>query len=183
MTRIAVDAPRPRTAASRPAGPAGTHPAGPAGTRPARGPEETGDRLERLVRGFVTLFLEVEAGHRPRRQLAPLMTPMLYARLTDVWLQPGPRATVSSVRLLERSSGRCELLAMVCRGPRCTAVAVALVHQPGRGWVVDDVARPEAGPLPPPPYPVPQERPDDDDLAIPPVAATDADWLREPPRG
>ena len=174
-----------RGAGSRPAGPAGTRPAGTKAQRPSA--LRPGDRALSMGRGFVTLFLEVEAGRRPRRQLARVMTPMLYARLTDAWLLPGPLGEIASIHLAGMQRDTCDLVAIVRRGPRCAAVALRLTRHPRKGWLVDDIARPECGPLPPPPYPVPAEDDDDDDEAAPlpaarhpqgnGAAAPDADWF------
>ena len=172
------------------AGGAGAHPAGPAGTRPRGRTDAPGAapaiRLATLARGFVALFLEVESGRRPRGQLAPLMTPMLYARLSEVWVRGGMLGSVLSVRVAGQGPAGVDVVALVRRGPRCGAVSLRLVRSP-RGWLVDDVALPEHGPLPLPAYPVPVEEPDDDDLALVPRVDTPreagADWLRAPSRG
>lgn len=142
-----------------PHGPAGTHP-------PGRRPEPRSrgvDQLLTMADGFVQLFVEIEAGRRPRSQLAPLMTPMLYARLADVWVRGGAPATVLSVRIAGRGPRRCDVVAVVRRGVRCTAIALELVHHRRRGWLVSDVARPEQGALPPPPYPIPTEEDEADE--------------------
>lgn len=177
-------------------GPAGSRPAGPAGTRPspARGDNNTAPplpdagfppgsgaatavRLLGMARGFAELFLEVEAGRRPRRQLAPLLTPMLYARLTDVWVRGGIPGHVVTVTLLSREAAHCDLLVLVRRGTRHGALSLRLIRVPGRGWLVDVVARPEDRQLPPPAYPVATPDTDDDELAIPSVAAPSSDWM------
>lgn len=173
------------------AGPAGAHPAGPAG----KGPRNRADApqptlrvpVATLARGFVALFLEVESGRRPRAQLEPLMTPMLYARLSGVWVRGGVPGSVLSVRVASAGPACVDVVALVRRGPRCGAVALRLMRSP-RGWVVDDVALPEHGPLPLPTYPVPNE-PDEEDegVLIPRVelapSTTGGDWLRVPDRG
>lgn len=176
----------PRSPASRrgPAGP-GTGPAGPAGRRP-RHPRPAGgrpdDRLLAMTSAFMTLFLEVEAGRRPRAQLRGVMTPMLYARLSDIWVRGGTVGRVVAVRTAARGARTCDLVAIVQRGPCWGAVSVGLVRV-GRRWLVDAIARPEDGVLPPPPYPVPQEEPDDDEDELPPVARPDTppasrDWFQ-----
>jgi hypothetical protein len=181
-------------AARRPvAGGAGAHPAGPAGTRPrsrtdapATAKAPPAQRIAALARGFVALFLEVESGRRPRGQLAPLMTPMLYARLSEVWVRGGLPGSVLSVQVAGQTPGGVDVIAVVRRGSRCGAVALRLVRSP-RGWLVDDVALPEHGPLPLPAYPVPIQEDEDDDLALIPrvevPAERRADWLRVPDRG
>lgn len=173
------------------AGGAGAHPAGPAGTRP-RSRTDAPDtapaqRLATLARGFVSLFLEVESGRRPRAQLAALMTPMLYARLSEVWVRGGSPGSVLSVQVAGEGPAGVDMVALVRRGARCGAVALRLVRS-SRGWLVDDVALPEHGPLPLPSYPVQVDEPQDDDLAVIPRVelapqAAGGDWLRVPDRG
>ena len=173
------------------AGAAGAHPAGPAGTRPRsriEAPQAApGPRIATLARGFVTLFLEVESGRRPRAQLAPLMTPMLYARLSEVWVRGGAPGSVLSVQVAASGAAGADVVALVRRGARCGAVALRLVRSP-RGWLVDEVALPEHGPLPLPAYPVPAEEREEDDLALIPgveltPSAVGGDWLRAPAHG
>jgi hypothetical protein len=166
----------------RPPGP-GTGPAGPAGRRPpgqGGAARDAGARLRSMTSGFVGLFLEVEAGRRPRAQLRPLMTPMLYARLAEIWVRGGTPGVVESVRVAAQAGDRADVVAIVRRGHRWGAVSVGVVRT-ASGWLVDTVARPEDGSLPPPAYPVPCEEPSDDVEELPPlpVAATPAvagDW-------
>ena len=151
------------------AGAAGTHPAGPAGTRPRHRADALvqtpRQRLETMARGFVALFCEVEAGRRPRGQLAALMTPMLYARLGPVWVRRGQVGTVLTARVAASGPASAEIVAIVRRGARCGAVGLRLVRS-SSGWLVDDIALPEHGPLPLPAYPVPTDVEDEsDDLA------------------
>lgn len=141
---------------SRPGGPAGTHPAGRGDRRP---PRRRG--VAELAAGFAALFLEVEAGRRPRAHLAAIMTPMLYARLSDVWVRGGSPGCLLGVRVTGATAAGVDLVALVRRGSRCGAVGLHMTVTP-RGWMVDDVALPEHGPLPLPPYPVPVT---DDDAA------------------
>ena len=183
------------------AGSAGMRPAGPAGTRPATGrPGNTGpatvpsapaawpagrrvpdDHLVAITRNFVVLFLEVEAGCRPRAQLAKLLTPMLYARLTDIWVRGGCPGQVITVSLLDRAPAHCDLIAIVRRGRRCGALSLRLLRVPGRGWLVDVIARQEDGHLPPPAYPVLADPTGEEPPEIPPVTADayrpQPDWL------
>lgn len=153
-----------------PAGAAGTHPAGPVGTRPRTRTDVPApthrQHLEAMARGFVALFLEVEAGRRPRGHLAGLMTPMLYARLGPVWVRRGPVGSVLCARIAAIGPDAVDVVAIVRRGARCGAVGLRLLKSQ-TGWVVDDVAMPEHGPLPLPAYPVPAETCEEpDDLAL-----------------
>ncbi len=157
------------------AGPAGLRPSGPAGTRPGGRSDAARpslrQRLEAMAAGYTALFLEVEAGRRPRGQLARLMTPMLYARLSDVWVRPGTPGTLVRVHVAEVTGDRCDAVAIVRRAHRCGAISLRLVRT-RRGWLVEDLAMPERGPLPLPPYPVPLDDSDDgDDLLVVPSPA------------
>lgn len=136
-----------------PAGPAGRRPTGPAGTRPARATQTAGprrletagteDALRELVGGFARAFLEVEAGRRPRRQLRPVMSVELAARLAPLWLRerrpPGRVVRVCGARA---TRDRYEAVAVVVRGGRYGAVAVTLARKRGR-WLVIEAGRPE----------------------------------------
>jgi len=107
-----------------------------------------------MAKQFAALFCEVEAGHRPRRQLAPLMSPLLYARVFDLWIRRNRVApVVVSVRGAAVSATVYEAVVLVRRGDRVGALALRLVQRHGR-WRVEDLARPEDGPLPPAPFPV-----------------------------
>lgn len=157
----------------RPGGSAGTAPTGPAGARPRGVPARSGEphldrraALEAMARGFVLLYLEVEAGRRPRAHLEPLMAPMLFARLRDVWIRGGRPRHVVTVRLAGTHAGGCDIVAVVRQGAQCGAVALRMVAG-RRGWYVEEIAVPENGPLPPPPYPVPSDDAEDD---VSPVA-------------
>ena len=121
-------------------------------------------RLDRMARAFATLFLEVEAGKRPRRLLQRVMCPVLVARLEDAWLRQGEQAGhLRSVHSAFVPPGRLEVVAIVARGSRVGALAFR-IRRTADGWRVDDLVRPEDGPLPPPAYPVPQDEPDIFDL-------------------
>ena len=147
-----------------PAGAAGAHPAGPAGTRPSSRtdtPRPLTHRLTAMAAGFVALFLEVEAGVRPRSHVAPLLAPMVYARLSGVWIRRGTPGRVLTVRIVAATPPGFDAVAIVRRGARCGAIALHFTRS-RRGWLVDDVALPEHGPLPLPPYPVPADETDDD---------------------
>ena len=167
-TRLRPPAPGPGTG---PAGPAGRRP--PARGRAARDPRK---RLTAMTHGFVGLFLEAEAGRRPRAQLRPLMTPMLYARLAEVWVRPGTPGTVVSVCVAQHTADRADAVAVVRRGPRWGAIGVGLVRT-ASGWLVDTVARPEDGSLPPPAYPVPADEGDDGADELPPLPVATAPSL------
>ncbi|MBW3602531.1 MAG: hypothetical protein KY434_07525 [Actinobacteria bacterium] len=101
-------------------------------------------RLALLARGFAQLYLEVEAGWRPRSQLARLMTPRLYGRLLDGWVRPGAPGRVVRVRGVLAGPGRYEAVVVVRRPGRFGAVALSLVRSNG-AWRVHDAVRPEDG--------------------------------------
>lgn len=124
------------------------------GARRARSVGVTDDerRLALMARGFAQLYLEVEAGWRPRSQLARLMTPRLYVQLFDVWVRPGRPGQVVRVRGALAGPGRYEAVAVVRRPGRFGAVALCLVRCNG-AWRVHDAVRPEDGPLAAPPPP------------------------------
>jgi hypothetical protein len=120
------------------------------------------------------LFLEVEAGRRPRRQLAPLLAPLLYTRLAGIWHRGGAPGAVESVRIVGLEGPRCDAVVMVRRGPRRGAIAVQLVR--GRnGWRIEDLARPEDRALPPAPFPVADGDTEDDGAGEIPLVVVGAD--------
>ena len=162
-------APVPSERSFPPGGAAGTGPRGPAGTHPAgRAQSRSRPGITDLASGFVGLFLEVEAGRRPRAHLAGVMSPMLYARLSNVWVRGGSPGSVMGVRVTGSGPAGVDLVALVRRGRRRGAIALHMTVT-ARGWMVDDIALPEHGPLPLPPYPVPAGVDDeDDDLALVP---------------
>lgn len=182
----AAPGPTPRWAAP-PTGPAGARPAGPAGTAPVGGagthprmrrtvPTATATaHRKRLATAFVELFLEVEAGCRPARHLAPLLAPMLYARLSRVWYRGGRPGHVLSVSVMAQTPDAFDVIAVVQRGARSGAVSLRIAAGAGR-WRVEELARPEDGALPGPAYPVALGNDvDDEDAEIPAVL------LRQPP--
>ena len=156
------------------------HDSSPAARRPAMGPVETGPtgpagraprsanghlrphpypRLEQMVWTLVHLFLEVEAGRRPRAHLRPVMCPLLYTRLSQIWFRNTPPGCILRIRGDLVSDDCYEAVAVVRRGERVGAVSVRLIHT-REGWRTDDLSRPEDGPLPPPPYAYPADEPD-----------------------
>lgn len=144
--RAPRDPTRPPT---RPRAAAGAAPCGPAGRRPdpRRPPDRDAgaERLRRLVSGFVQAFLEVECGLRPRGQLEPLLCPLLADRLVPVWVRQGALGRVLRIHGVRVTPGRYEAVALVRRGPRVGALAIALARTE-RGWRVVDAARPEDTP-------------------------------------
>lgn len=160
-------APLPDRRPARLGGAAGVGPAGPAGTHPAgRAQGRSRPGVADLAAGFVSLFLEVEASRRPRGHLAGMMSPMLYARLSEVWVRGGSPGRVLGVRVTGTGPSGVDLVALVRRGSRCGAIALHMAVT-ARGWIVDDIALPEHGPLPLPPYPVPIATDDEaDDLTL-----------------
>jgi hypothetical protein len=129
---------------------AGRAPRGRADVRPvARRRLAAPDPRDVLAARFATLFCEVEAGQRPRRHLRPLMSPLLYAKLADVWVRGGEPGVVIAVRGHALSSTVYEAVVVVRRGAHCGAIALRLTQHES-AWRVDEVARPEDGPLPMP---------------------------------
>lgn len=128
-------------------GPAGARPSGRAGPGPpgAAGALSKG-RLQH-ARTFALLFLEVEAGLRPRRQLLPLMVPRAFETLAPVWVRRGPPRQLLQLALFapDRSGLAAVALASPPRG-RPAAIAFALRHA-STGWLVTHAWRPEDGPL------------------------------------
>ncbi|MGH3922196.1 MAG: Rv3235 family protein [Pseudonocardiaceae bacterium] len=138
-----------------------TAPVGPAGRRPPGHPGER-QRPRRkpadpvcLSRWFAALFLEVEAGQRPRAHLEPLMDPRLAVRLAPVWVRPGPLGRILSVSVHGvpghdvPGHGLYDTVVIVRRGPRVGALCLRLA-QTVSGWRVQEAARPEDGRLPQP---------------------------------
>lgn len=141
---------RGQRANTAPTGPAGRRPPGRSRAEMPRPPHaccaEHDARLWRLACSFAALFLEVEAGQRPRAHLEPLMDPELSDRLAPVWVRSGPRGSISSVH------GTCrgevyDAVVLVRRGPRLGALCLRLV-QTTAGWRVGEASRPEDA-LPP----------------------------------
>ena len=152
-----------RRAPAGPAGPAGRRPAGRA-TDTSRPPRRLPDPRvvgAALATQFAALFCEVEAGLRPRRHLEALMSPLLFARVGQAWVRGGTLGVVMRVHGDAITPTVYEGVAVVRRGDRVGALALRLVNRNGR-WRVEDLARPEDGPLPPAPFPVSDS--DDDDL-------------------
>lgn len=156
MTSTATSSPTRRATRRERDGRAATGPSGPAGRAPARNRptsderERACTRLRRLAAGFTQAFLEVEAGRRTRSQLDPVLCPLLAARLAHVWVRSGPPGTVVRTRGALVAPDRYEAVAIVRRGDRFGAVAIALVRR-GSTWLVADAVRPEDGVLAQPP--------------------------------
>ena len=110
---------------------------GHAGCSPATVPSLLG-----LVAGFVAVYLEVEAGDRPRRHLRDLMVSDAYLRIGS--RVPGTARPRAVVRLRGRltTSDRFDAVVLLRDGERVGALAVGLRRTP-TGWRVADVARPE----------------------------------------
>ncbi len=179
MQTPAHSAHRQRSAApSRPpTAQAGTGPAGSAGRRP-RPPSTTANGrcdLPGMARAFAQLFCEVEAGRRPRRQLRHLLSPLLYARLSMVWVRAGAGAQLLGVHGTLINSCSYEVVALVRRGRRVGALAFKL-GRTAVGWRVTEIARPEDGPLPDPPFPLPRDEPDIFDVVLGPDQTVLKTW-------
>lgn len=135
--------------------------------RPATaGPPPGADRLTRMAWAYAVLFLEVEQGLRPRQQLRGLMCPVLYLRLSEVWVRAdGRRTRVRALHAVRPTPGQLEVVAVVDRGTRVGALGFRLRRR-GDGWRVDDLVRPELGPLPDPPFPMPSAEEDADEIVV-----------------
>lgn len=131
-------------------GPAGARPAGGAASGPARAPAgrfpAARGGLQR-ARAFALLFLEVEAGLRPRRQLIPLMAPRAFEALAPVWVRRGPARQLRQLALFAPDRGAVAAVALAST-PRGRPAAVAFALRNGAtGWLVTHAWRPEDGPL------------------------------------
>jgi hypothetical protein len=164
--RAGLDPPPRPLPPARPAGPPGTAPVGPAGRGPGRRSRQRPSRDVRdLARYATRLFCEVEAGWRPRQQLRALATSELYARLWSLPIRPGPPATVVRTWGTSTTVDCYEAVSLVRRPKRFSAIALQLVRRRSV-WRVAEIARPEEGPLPPPPFPVTDGVRDSFDLVL-----------------
>lgn len=147
-------APRPRAmrsgAGTAPGGPAGRRPAGGATPRPATGRPPRRD-LGEAVRGFAMLWLEVERGQRPLRQLRHLVSAELLDRLEQVTSRGAAPARVAGCAGMRTAADVYEGVVLLAGAGRRTAMCVTLRREGGGtgAWRVTDLGRPEAGPLPP----------------------------------
>jgi hypothetical protein len=136
-----------------PAGRAERHPAGTPGRRSPASPT----RMEELVRAFAQLYLEVEGGRRPPSVARPLLDPRLALQLEGRWVRrwttPGRVVRVTGRQV---AGDAFEGVAVVERGDRTGALAVRLERRRGR-WLVVTAERPEDGPLPDPPFTIPDD--------------------------
>jgi hypothetical protein len=146
-----------------PTGPAGRGPGRPTGTRPR--PPGAGADLRRIAAALAHAWLETEAGLRGAGQLRRLTTPHLDARLAGLRLRPGPAGRLLRLSGFPISPDRFEVVATVQRGARVTALGLSMVRS-GERWLLDDVVRPEAGPLPAPAFALPIDEPDLFDPAL-----------------
>jgi len=127
-------------------GPVGPAPVGPAGRGPGRPPRTADDDgLLALVRRFVLLYLEVEAGRRELRQLAGLITPRLALRLSGAAGGGGVAGRLHHVAGVRSRPDSFDAVAVVRRGDRYGALAVRVVARRGH-WLVDQAWRPEDAP-------------------------------------
>lgn len=118
------------------------HTAAPLTTRPI------GDAPGRVAGLLVLVLAEVRAGRRPFRQLEPLLSPALRRRLA---VQTPPRSrpvphdiAIRKIVVRHPDPEACEVVVLVQRGRRVTAVAVRLERHLGR-WRAVDLTTPEAG--------------------------------------
>ena len=165
-------------------GPAGRHPTGGAAARPTApttakpvpARDRMGGDLSEAVRGFALLWLEVERGRRPLRQLRRLVSPELLDRLEQVPVTDGSPARVVRCAGMRTAADVYEGLAVLRQGGRTTVLCVTLRRDGPQGpaWRVTDLGRPGAVPLPPPRWS--HERDHDADDAVMLRSAVPAAW-------
>ena len=115
----------------------------------------------RRAHEFAVLFLEVEAGLRPRRQLIPLMTPGAFTQLRSVWVRGAPPRRL--LRLAACAAGPSTVDAVALAAPprgRTAAIALTL-RRTGEHWLVASAWRPEDG------EPMALDDGDDEDWPVP----------------
>jgi hypothetical protein len=125
--------------------PAGSRPRGNAGRRPSEDAAAPDPR--RLVGAVARIFLEVEAGRRPFRQLAPLLAPALLVRLEGTVPAPGPLPApvphpIVAVRYDEPAPGIVDAVVVVRGRPRVTSLVIRIERHRG-SWRVVELGRPE----------------------------------------
>ncbi len=104
---------------------------------------------ERLAHAVARVFLEVEVGRRPLRQLDAVLAPALRARLAVAARRPGPGPTLDAVMAVRSSRphpSACDAVVVVRRGQRVGALVVRLEWRRS-AWRVIELARPEDRPL------------------------------------
>lgn len=121
----------------------------PAGRGPARRRDRAAPTPEALAALLVRGAAEVIAGHRPVRQLEPLVAPILARRLTIELRRNRDRtATMPRVQRVLTApptpSGAVEATVLVERDGRTTAIAVRLERHRG-AWRATELAAPESG--------------------------------------
>jgi len=116
------------------------------GGRPARAARNTGPDPQRLAGLLVRVWLEVRAGRRPLQQLAPLVAPVVYRRLTEQLAGQRDRdvARVGRVHACSISDDVCEAAVTIHHADRITALAVRLERHLGL-WRAVELTAPEAG--------------------------------------
>lgn len=100
---------------------------------------------ERFAHAVARVFLEVEAGRRPLRQLGPVLAPALQARLAVAARRPGPGPTLDAVVAVRSSRPHpdaCDAAVVVRRGERVGVLVVRLEWH-NAAWRVVELARPE----------------------------------------
>lgn len=136
-------------AAAGPVGPAGRHPRGEAPTsgRPGRARRD----LRQSAVAFAVLWLEVERGRRPLRQLRPLLCAELLDRLEQMPRRDGPPSRVVGSTGMRAGEDVYEAVVVLQAGGRVSALCLTLRRR-GRcaPWRVTDLGRPEGGALPSP---------------------------------
>ncbi len=110
--------------------------------RPGDLPEQDPERLAHAV---ARVFLEIEVGRRPLRQLDAVLAPALRARLAVAAHRPGPGPTLDAVMAVRSSrphANACDAVVVVRRGQRVGALVVRLEWRRS-AWRVVELARPE----------------------------------------
>ncbi|MFA9430093.1 Rv3235 family protein [Egicoccus sp. AB-alg2] len=138
------------TAATRATSSASRRPGG----RPRRAPRRAAPDPRQLAALLVRAWLEVRAGRRPLRQLAPLVAPAVYGRLADqlagrghgagTVAHLGTVARVGQVRACCPTDDVCEAAVTIHHATRTTAVAVRLERHLGL-WRAVELTAPESG--------------------------------------
>ena len=119
-----------------------THGRRPIDRRPAAPGARSAHALA-AARVIVAMLNEVVAGARPARVICPLFAVHLRERIRRTRPQPGPVPGVHRLMISAAVDGAYEVVAVNHHGDRFAAVSLRLVDA-GHGWMVTDLARPDA---------------------------------------